>query len=123
MGHSKKGIVVNTIIAMVMAVIFILVAASVLGDFFSQFPKTEAFDPLKVVCFGGGGDKVYCVNKESGAITTPWTNPSARNGQKITQTPALTDKGIYLAAGSYFCGVSMEGVPKFDCKSFHHLPS
>ncbi|MEK6807783.1 MAG: hypothetical protein AABX75_02015 [Nanoarchaeota archaeon] len=118
MGHSKKGIVVNTIIAMVMAVIFILVAASVLGDFFSQFPKTEAFEPLKVVCFGGGGDKVYCVNKESGAITTPWTNPSARNGQKITQTPALTDKGIYLAAGSYFCGVSMEGVPKFDCKSF-----
>jgi len=121
MGHSKKGIVVNTIIAMVMAAIFILVAASVIGDFFSQFPKTEPIgDATKVVCFGGSNNKLYCVNKESGAVIVPWTNPTSgpQSNQKITQTPALTDKGIYFAAGSYFCGVNIAGAQKFECEKF-----
>jgi len=124
MGHGKKGEIIGTIIGLVIAAFFILIAMSVLGDFFGQFPRVSGAigDAEKVVCFGGGSDHyVHCLNKDTGSELFSVGSGTKWNLADAKSTPTLTKDAIYFGLGQYFCGFTMAGTPKFECKKFDHI--
>jgi len=127
MGHSKKGIIVNTIIALVMAAIFVLVAASVLGTFFSGFcrPSGAIADATNVVCFGGGKDQyIRCLNKADGIEAFSVGAAPNWDKKEAKSTPVLTKDAIYSGLGQYFISYAITGTQKFcGIRSDHTIPT
>ena len=119
MALSKKGLIVNTIIAIVIAAIFVLMASSILFNILGNIPRVSGaiVNPTKVICFGGGSDHtVHCLDKSTG--NQVFQSGSATNWQdeNAVTTPALTKDAIYVGIGGRVCASKIDGMAKWDCK-------
>ncbi|MBI2040835.1 MAG: hypothetical protein HYT16_01910 [DPANN group archaeon] len=120
--RSKKAGIVGVIIDVIVAAIFILMAATfisdVLGGFVSCTGQIE--DASKVVCLGNGDGKVVCVDKDSGVekfsceAGSKWQARTAASPPKLEwQAPAeeggLATGNIFFGLGDHFCAYDWKG--------------
>ncbi|MFH0868670.1 MAG: hypothetical protein V1839_00410 [archaeon] len=124
MASSKKGIIVNTIIAVVIAVVFVLMASSLIYNFFGNLPRVSGamINAADALCFedGDSGHFMFCVSKATGEQLFSVGAGSKWASAKAVSTPALTKNGVYFGLGNYFCAYNPEGMAIMDCQKLGH---
>lgn len=116
--RGKKAIkpIIGAIFGVVIAVIFVIVAADILGDYFSQFPRVGGAvgDPAMVICFGGGADHhVHCLEKTTAKEIFSIGSGTGWSEQNAETAPVLTDEAIYLSIGNRICAYSFNSINKW----------
>ena len=115
---KKGGIIIGTIIALIITVIFIVMFATIVGNFFSGVPTVRGAiaDPTKVVCFEEHRT-VHCLEKTTGEeIFYFEAAKSWKKGDSSLGSPLLTETGLYFGILNWFCAYTEEGQNKWeDC--------
>jgi len=116
---GKKAVsdIVKVIAGVVMTVVIVIVSASVIGDWLSQFPRVSGAigDSSLVTCFGGGADHhVHCLEKTTAKEIFSIGSGTGWSEQNAETAPVLTDEAIYLSVGNRICAYSFDSINKWS---------
>ncbi|MBI4095759.1 MAG: hypothetical protein HY438_02770 [DPANN group archaeon] len=120
--RSKKAGIVGVIIDVVVASIFILMAATFISDILGSFVNCtgQIEDASRVACLGNGDGKVVCVDKDSGTekfsceAGSKWQVKTAASLPKLewlapAQAGSLAASNIFFGLGDHFCAYDWKG--------------